>query len=280
MKVITIATEINQHLERLLQSATHFNISLEILGKDRIYRDHNDKTIILLEYLNSIQSSETVLYLDGYDCIFLKDLTYITETFKKFNHPFVISTEQNFNCDSPFPQKLSLYLKYPKGSRPYRFLNAGGWIANAGYAIEILQKILAKEGNDQSLMNRYMAENHNALCLDYNQEIFTCTAGRTGLEMKDYRLKYGRIQNTITGAFPAIFHAAGKNFIGLSKIIAQLPYLKNEVIEDKSIINNYDYSKFMNKINAWVFPDNFLFHSTLKVAIMITLIILGILILL
>ncbi len=267
MKVITIATEINKHVNRLIKSANHFGIEVHILGRDTTYRDHNDKSIIVLEYLRSIDNSETVLYVDGYDCIFLRDLTYIQEQFSSFNHPFVISTEQNFNCDSALPNKLFYYFKYPKGKKPYRFLNAGGWIARADYAITILEKVLAKSGNDQDLLNKYFSTNHTALALDYDHRIFSCTAGRTGLESQDYVLDNGMVKNRLTGTNPAIFHAAGENFIGLSKIIKLVPYLKNEVYNEKSLNKKYAYSKFVNTLTARMLPDNFLFHLLLKISL-------------
>lgn len=267
MKVITIATKINKHLKRLIKSADHFGIPLQVLGKDMSYRDHNDKTIILLNYLKEVKDSEAILYLDGYDCIFLRDLNYIEEQFESFHHPFVISTEQNFNCDSSFPLKFFYYLKYPKGKSPYRFLNAGSWIAKADYATMVLEKVLAEKGNDQDLLNKFFALNHGSLALDYDHRIFTCSAGRTGLESEDYVLENGLVKNRVTKSFPAVFHAAGENFIGLSKVIKLVSYLDDEIYEERSLNKKYTNSKFINTLNARILPNNFLFHLLLKVGL-------------
>ncbi len=264
MKVVTIATESNKHLERLFNSAKHFDIPVIVLGKGKVYRNHNDKTAFLLEFLDDIDSSETVLYVDGFDCVFLRDLEYIERQFKTFNHPFVISTEQNFNCGSSLLQKLFYYFKYPAGKKPYRFLNAGSWIAKADYARSILEKVLVENGDDQDLLNKYLALNHDSLSLDYRHEIFTCTAGRSGLETQDYEIEDGMIKNQITDSYPAIFHAAGKNFIGLSEIIKFLPYLKNELVDDPLVRKNYAYSKITNYLTAKTTKDNFLFHLLIK----------------
>jgi len=260
MRVITIATHSNHHLERLLSSARKFGIEVELLGQGMNYVTHNDKTRILLDYLGKLDEDEIILYTDGYDSVFLADLAYIEDEFKKMDHPFVMGTEQNFNCDAPFLEKFSYYLKYPKGERPYRFLNAGGWIGRAGYAKDILA-LVEKDGEcDQDMLNRYLTTNREKIKLDYGNRIFSCMAGRTGMEDKDYLVEdEGKVKNTITKSYPAILHAAGKNFFGLYKVIGKLPYIPKETFDDAEI-EIYNKSKFWNTLTARTTADNFLFH--------------------
>ena len=260
MRVITIATHSNHHLERLLSSAKEFGIEVELLGQGMKYETHNDKTRILLDYLGELDKDEIILYTDGYDSVFLSDLTYIEDEFKQMDHPFVMGTEQNFNCDAPFFEKLSYYLKYPKGKKPYRFLNAGGWIGRAGYVKDIL-KLVESEGEcDQDMLNRYLTENKGKIKLDYHHKIFSCLAGRAGMENKDYILdQSGKVKNVVTKSHPAILHAAGKNFYGMYKVTSKLPYIPKESF-DKNEIDTYRLSKFWNVMTAYTISDNFLFH--------------------
>ncbi|SMD37741.1 hypothetical protein SAMN04488029_3438 [Reichenbachiella faecimaris] len=267
MKIVTVATHHNDDLERLLISARKFNIEVELIGIGREYIDHYIKTDWLLEYLEGLDDNEIVLYTDGYDSVLLNDTSYIEEEFLKFNHPMVFGTEQNFNCMSSFFGKIGYFLKYPKGKKPYRYINAGGWIGRAGYAREILSKVVG--GDDQSLLLKYITKNKTAIGHDIEQRIFSCMAGRTGMEDRDYVLDdNGRIKNTNTGSNPAILHAAGKNFYGLYKVTRKLGFFPEEKFSDEEI-NQYKKSKFWNTLTAWTTADNYLFHLWLKIIVAI-----------
>ncbi len=263
MRVVTIATHSNHHLERLLSSARNFNIEVEQLGRGTTYKTHNDKTRILLEFLADLDEDEIILYTDGYDSVFLSDLDHIEKEYLKMGHPLVMGTEQNFNCDAPFFDKLSYYLKYPRGLKPYRFLNAGGWIGRAGHMKRIL-KLVEKDGEcDQDMLNRYLTTNAQDIKLDYHQKIFSCIAGRSGMEDEDYLVEDGKVLNTNTKNHPAILHAAGKNFYGMYKVTSQLPYIPKEIFSDEEI-KQYKKSRFWNRLTAKTLRDNYLFHLLLQ----------------
>lgn len=274
MKVITISTSGEDKIKRLLQSAASFNITIEIIGDKKRYESHNDKTLILLDFLGTQNPDETILYIDGYDCIFLRGLDYIKAEYEKFDHPFVMSTEQNFNCDFPLRQKLKFYSKLRNAPGPYKFLNAGCWIGKAGYVKNILQQI----GNgveDQTMLNKYLSNNRDKIALDHDHSIFTCTGGRAGLEERDYSNIDNLLRNNIKMTLPAVFHAPGRNFPGLNKILSMLKLKYERQTETKEMQKSYAYSKWMNHLNATILPDNFLFHLILKTGVLIlTLIVL------
>ncbi|MEQ9466217.1 MAG: hypothetical protein RLN88_02340 [Ekhidna sp.] len=269
MKVITIATHTNHHLERLLASTRKFNIEIELLGEGRVYTAHDDKTKWTLEFLEKQDDDEIVLYTDGYDSAFLRDTKYIEEEFLKLDHPFVLGTEQNFNCDEPPISKFRYYMNYPRGKKPYRFLNAGGWIGRAGYVKGIL-KLIEKDGaNDQDILNQFITTNRDKLKLDHDHRIFSCIAGRSGMEDHDYVLDAnGMIKNTITGSHPAIIHAAGKNFYGMYKVTSKLDYFPEETFTEEEV-KQYEKSQFWNRLTAKTTRDNYLFHFLLKLLVVL-----------
>ncbi|MEQ8627620.1 glycosyltransferase domain-containing protein [Ekhidna sp.] len=263
MKVVTVATHHNHHLERLLVSARKQGIEVELIGEGREYIDHYIKTDWLIEYLETVDKDEIILYTDGYDSVLLQDESYIKEAFEKINHPMVFGAEQNFNCEASFFKKIDFYLKFPKGKRPYRFLNAGGWIGRAGYAKELLTKVVG--GDDQSLLLKYVSKHKTSIKHDTDQKIFAVMAGRTGMEDHDYRIdENGKVQSTITGSNPAILHAPGKNYYGLYKIISQLKFFPKETSTEEEI-KQYKKSQFWNSLTAKTTADNYLFHLLLKV---------------
>ncbi|MEP1094372.1 MAG: glycosyltransferase domain-containing protein [Cyclobacteriaceae bacterium] len=262
MRVITIATHRNDDLERLLISARRFNINVELIGEGREYLDHYVKTDWLIEYLATLDPEEIVLYTDGYDSVILRDTNYMEEEFLKLNHPIVFGTEQNFNVEASLFRKFIYYLNYPKGKKPYRYLNAGGWIGRAGYAKDLLSKVVG--GDDQSLLLKYLTKHKNALAHDIDQNIFSCMAGRSGMEDHDYSLDdNGLVVNNVTKSRPAILHCAGKNFYGMYKVLSQFNYFPKETFSEQEM-KRYRKFKFWNTLTAYTTADNYLFHLLLK----------------
>ncbi len=267
MKFITVATHSTPAFEIFRASAEHHGISLEVLGWGKEYTSHNCKSLWLIEYLETLPEDEIVLYSDGYDAFFVAPESEILMKFKQFDHPFVASAEQNLNVEANFFTKLSTYLKLKKGTKPYQFLNAGQWIGRAGAAKEILNLTISPDHfdqskqNDQSTLNQYFAQNPNALKLDDTHQIFSCTAGRTGLTKQDYTVKDDRVINNITGTKPAIMHFAGKNFDGANYLLSDISYLRDFRYEVPDI--RLAWYTFKNKLIDQTCQDNYLFHLIL-----------------
>jgi hypothetical protein len=264
MKFITVATNSSPHLERLLRSCRHYEIPLEVLGSGRPYPHHGIKSQYILEYLPTLPDDEIVLFVDGYDVVFLTGADEIEEKFRAFEHPFVISTEQNCNVDGGLRVRFSTWLKFPKGKKPYRFINTGSYVGRAGYLRTLLESLrIQPTDSDQTIMNRHFVANPDMVRLDYDHQVFTCTAGRTGLELEDYRVENGRLRNVVTGSLPCILHCPGKNYLGLERLVERLPIAGPPYEPSAEERRNYRKSQFVNRVNARLLPDNFLFHLIL-----------------
>ncbi|NRG19078.1 hypothetical protein HPQ64_15410 [Rhizobiales bacterium] len=264
MKFITVDTAASPKLERLRRSCRYHGIPLEVIGEGRPYPGHGAKIAYVIEYLSAQEPDEIVMFVDGYDVVFLAGAEEIERKFDAFGHPLVFSTEQNCNVNGGFFSRFPVWLRYPKGKRPYRFINSGSYIGRAGYMREFLQRIDATQAaSDQTVINRYYVKHPSELALDYDQEIFTCTAGRTGLEEEDYRVEDGRLRNLVTDSLPCVLHCPGKNFIGLEKIVSKLPIGGSPYKASETEARKYRKSRRINRINARLLPDNFLFHLIL-----------------
>lgn len=267
MKFVTVATHSTPDFEIFKKSAEQHGISFDILGWGEEYTSHMCKSIWLIEYLESLPGNEIVLYSDGYDAIFLADENEILEKFRKLNHPVIYSAEQNLNMDGSFLHRLKTHLKLKKGQKPYQFLNAGQWIGEADAVLQIIKETVEfgeLSGNDldQELLIEYMVMNPEAIKLDSEHLIFSCTAGRTGLEKKDYSIKNDRIFNSITGSEPCSIHFAAKNFVGANWIIRQISYLNAFTFESET--PQYSWYSFKNRIIDLTCRDNFLFHLVIN----------------
>lgn len=268
MRFITIDSQASPKTERLLRSCRRHGIPIDVLGVGRPYPNNGIKVRYILEYLDAVDDAETVMYVDGYDVVFLAGCEEIEAKFKAFDHPFVIATEQNCNVDGGLWVRLPVWLRYPKGRRPYRFINAGSYLGRAGYMRELLPRLQIRESDrEQSFFNRFYVDHPEAMALDYAHQIFTCTAGRTGLEEDDYRVEGERLRNTITGSLPSVLHCPGKNYIGLEKLIAPLPIAAGAYRPSEAERKTYRRRRFINRLNARVYPDNFLFHLALDSAL-------------
>lgn len=264
MKFITVDTAASPKLERLKRSCRHHGIPLEVIGEGRPYPGHGAKIEFVIEYLSAQDPDEIVMFVDGYDVVFLAGSGEIERKFNTFAHPMVFSTEQNCNVNGGLFARFPVWFRYPKGKRPYRFINSGSYIGKAGYMRDFLQGAdVPLTASDQTVINQYFVSNPAKAALDCDQEIFTCTAGRTGLEEEDYRVEDGRLRNVVTNSLPCVLHCPGKNYIGLEKLVSKLPIAGEPYQPTVEEERKYRKSRFMNRITARLLPDNFLFHLIL-----------------
>lgn len=276
MKFIAVDSNASPKTERLRRSCRHHGIPLEVIAEGRPYPNNGVKVRYILEYLGPLAAEETVVVVDAYDVVFLAGVEEIEAKYRAFGHPFVISTEQNCNVDGGLAVRLPVWLKYPKGRRPYRFVNAGSYVGAAGYMRELLPRLrLEAAEREQSFFNRFYADHPDSMALDYGHELFTCTAGRTGLEDGDYRVEDGRLRNTVTGSLPAVLHCPGKNYLGLDKLTRPLPFAGPAYRASPAERRSYRKSRFVNRLNAWIYPDNFIFHLALDAGLVLLALVLA-----
>ena len=125
--VCTIASQAGPGLERLLDTCEQQNIRINILGYGRPYPGNGQKLVYIKEYVKNLPSKDVVLFVDGYDVLFLANTKTILQKFLSYRVPFVISTEKN--C-YPFP---NLATQYPRSPTNSRYINSGGFIGYAGF---------------------------------------------------------------------------------------------------------------------------------------------------
>ncbi|MBA5776417.1 hypothetical protein H2509_04665 [Stappia sp. F7233] len=264
MKFITVDTVGSPKLDRLKRSCDYHSIPLEVIGLGRPYPHHGVKLHYICEYLAGLDPEETVMFVDGYDVVFLAGVEEIERKFKAFGREILFSTEQNCNVNGGLRVRFPTWLKYPKAKGPYRFLNSGSYVGKAGRLLELFSQLRIKPtDSDQTVLNRYLVAHSPDIALDCEQQIFTCTAGRTGLEEQDYRVEDGRLRNVVTDSLPCVLHCPGKNYIGLEKLVSRLPFAGPVYEPAPDELRRYRKSRFMNRITARLLPDNFLFHLIL-----------------
>jgi hypothetical protein len=132
------------------------------------------KMVAALETMKLIQETRAfthVLWADGFD-------TFVCRTELRFHFawdqlgspPLVLSAEKN--C-WPDPDKAA---EYPASDSPYRFINAGTWMGQIDYLVDVITKMLAVEwpdGNDQrAWTDAYLGGLLPGAVIDTERQIF------------------------------------------------------------------------------------------------------------
>jgi hypothetical protein len=114
------------------------------------------KMVAVLEALPSLKADGVthILYADGFDCFFTPwaDATEVTYRWHLLGcPPMVFSGEKN--CWPDADQEA----RYPKADSPWRFINAGTWLAQIGYLENVIENALSiypTEDDDQRIWTR------------------------------------------------------------------------------------------------------------------------------
>ena len=136
---------LNEGLEKHIRTSVANEIPLKILGLDSPWGGGDmvsdpgggQKINLLIPELEKLKKDPNaiVLFVDGYDILFLDSLKRIVELFLSKNIPTLFAAEQ-----SCWPDR-SLANRYPESPYHYRYLNSGSFI---GYAKDLSKITLEK----------------------------------------------------------------------------------------------------------------------------------------
>ena len=110
------------------------------------------KMVAALEGLKLIQETKAfthALWADGFDTFIRGHYVDIARGFRHLGEPpMILSAEKNCWPDPIYE------VKYPVSESPYRFINAGTWMGQIGYLIDVIGQLVSKykeEPNDQRI---------------------------------------------------------------------------------------------------------------------------------
>ena len=166
-KVITIASERTDGLKLLLNSAKCYGIKVEIIGLGVKWPNNTKKIDLLVNFFKKNIKEDLVLFIDGYDSLFVCDLNKIIKKFINFKSDFVMSADSN-----KWPDNLP---NYGDCNKTNRYVNSGGWIGYKDKIQLLLKQISSYKpilGSDQSVWAQYYME--KPFSIDHDCEIFNC----------------------------------------------------------------------------------------------------------
>ncbi|CXI36082.1 procollagen lysine 5-dioxygenase, putative [Plasmodium berghei] len=184
LHVLTFATHEQGYFKTLQESCKKLNIDLIVLGMGNKWEGFISKLINVKEYLKKCNDKDIILFVDGFDTIFIQPSNVIIERYiLNYDNFFVCTSESAYSSnifllrfienmhlifhDSIFKcnyntkwDSINIKDKYSKFIYFYKnlnLLNSGGWISNVFLAKQILRYIPSFIENDQIfLTNLYL----------------------------------------------------------------------------------------------------------------------------
>ncbi|SCM20450.1 procollagen lysine 5-dioxygenase, putative [Plasmodium chabaudi adami] len=184
LHVLTFATHEQGYFKTLQESCKELNIDLVVLGMGNKWEGFISKLISVKEYLKKCDDKDIILFVDGFDTIFVQPPNVIIERYiLNYDNLFVCTSESAYSSnifllrfienmhlifhDSIFKYNYNTkwdsnnikdkYSEFIYFYKNLNLLNSGGWISNVFLAKQILRYIPSFIENDQIfLTNLYL----------------------------------------------------------------------------------------------------------------------------
>lgn len=219
IKYYTVATKQHDGLDRLKLSAEYYGIDLNVIGLDSSWTDGDvgrlehpgggQKINILKQELQNLNDDDVVLFVDGYDVVFLTGTEEIEEKWDQFTQD--PSVKVIFGSEKAIWPDPSIADQFPITDSEYRFLNSGNFIGRVKDLKKITEELIPDSGDDQLYYQHKFLSKQFGITLDYKAEIFQCIAGcadwpniKDELDIEDDRIK-----NRAHKTYPCVFHGNG-----------------------------------------------------------------------
>ena len=236
---ITVATESKFYFPYLVISANKFNYNFHILGYGLTWKGFNWRNKLVLDYINTINDDDIVIFIDAYDVLFVRDSNEIKEKFINLHNQYrfkIIVGHDNLENSTYFNK---LFVKAKFGTCKNISINAGTY---GGYVRDlkvVLNSILDlsddDKDDDQVLLNKYCNLNPDDVYIDIKNEIFL-TIDSPYEEVDDLILENNVVK--YNGNEPFILHGPGSTF--LDNIVIKLK-LDTRCLVSQEIQFKYGY---------------------------------------
>ena len=198
---ITVATDENK-MSVLQQSAKRNQIKLINIGKNVTWRGGNmsagqgggQKINLIRQHIGNLPDEAIVLFVDGYDGLFIDNPQTIEERFVGFDCDILFAAEKNCWPDA------SMWILFPKSETPYRYLNSGLFMGKAGSLKSFFNMRIDDKDDDQLwIQQKFLEPNGLNIKLDYEGYVFQCD--------DEVKVEGSQISNGM--CFPCVYHGNG-----------------------------------------------------------------------
>ncbi|HLV80736.1 MAG TPA: hypothetical protein VKT32_10655 [Chthonomonadaceae bacterium] len=202
--MITVSTGPGSYHRQFLASAARFGVAPTVLTPAR-WGGLTTKLVTVWRWLRAKRLVETdlVLFADAWDVVLLRSLDGFMEAWESFDHPLVMSAEEN--C-APFS---GLAGQYPPCESKYRYLNSGLYCGRPDALLNVLEDMrvykIPAAMNDQGALTCFHLQNPGRIVLDTEARLFM------SLYRSEDDMEYSEAgaRNRLTGSLPWWAHANG-----------------------------------------------------------------------
>lgn len=171
LHIVTVATDNLYYLPYLRQTCADMGAKLIVLGMGEKWGGYVWKITKMIDFLKTVSPTDIVCFVDGYDVICTRSLSYLVPTFLEIINREkckIIIAKDSIALPSIIRK---LYFGYCKNTS----INSGTYI---GFAYDILdtliraQSLYPTETDDQKLLTSYCNHNPGDFYIDIHSEIF------------------------------------------------------------------------------------------------------------
>ncbi|KAI3386846.1 hypothetical protein SNEBB_000372 [Seison nebaliae] len=229
--VLTIATEKTDGFNQLEETLKHFNYNYKVLGLNEDWEGGDmatgqgggQKINILKKELSKINKKNektVVLFVDGYDVVFVDEPIVVINKFKSFKKNVVFSAEKfcwpDRAVDTEYPAVANVEIDSP-------FLNSGAFI---GYAKELLaimpEEDLDNTFDDQRYYTMQFLNEPLRTTLNWGLDTTSLIFQNLNGDVQNIKLLIDEdqtsVQNTLHYTEPSIIHGNGPTKLELNHI--------------------------------------------------------------
>ena len=248
LHIVTVATESKYYFPYLLESCKRNGKDLTILGYGEKWRGFNWRLKLMISYLKSLNPTDIVCFVDGYDVICLRNLNELKDEFVRVtensNSKIIIGYNNLEYSYSIIKHVTNLF--FGKTSNNLS-LNAGTYIGYASNLLDVLSLIIDMnsddDADDQILLTQY-CNIYDDYFIDLDCDIFLTIQKSlqdisTDVHIKNRTLTYNNNR-------PFFLHGPGCGY--MDNILIKLDYKLSKSINDEL------YNSFGNKVSLYITP--------------------------
>lgn len=233
MKLVTVATHSERYFPILLESCNRYDIDLTVLGWNQKWGGFMMKYDLMKEYLDSLQDTDIVCFVDAYDVIVLQPLDELERKFISMNANIVVAYD------------TGIFHKYIFGTCKGLRINSGTYI---GYVCSLKQMLSqmciennckSKSLDDQRVLTMYCK--NNDIKVDIESKMFFTKKYNTKCKIIDKKVIYNN-------SYPCILHGPGNH--NMDDILRQLGY---NIFTVEHNMFEYIYKRCLHHFNYIVY---------------------------
>lgn len=242
-KVITVATNEAEGLERLKNSCAIHDIDLEILGMGNSWMGFGSKIIWTKEYLEILEGYTHFIFIDAYDVLFFEKLEEIEYLYEEFYKDKIL-----FSGEKGCYPDWDLMSVYPEADSEWKYLNSGSYMAPIDSFLKLFEKYPVKFSDDDQRYFTNIFLNDNKIILDTKCIIFQSIAFQAN---DDFIFSANKVINNKTKSMPSIVHGNGRT--DLTKFYSLLQFETLEELiktwKDEESYHKMIHNTFSEKVN-------------------------------